>query len=117
MKSKTEARAPSENHAGIDEELRLFQALLETEMEAKLRESLLAEQQTRHRLSMMEEETFRLVQEEWTEKEKILSRREEEIRGEVASFSEKLKGLLAVSDELESLLENTWTVLTGGVLS
>ena len=83
-------------------------------MEAKLRESLLSEERTRLRLAQMEQETFRQVEEEWTEKQNILSRREDEIREEAASFSEKLKGLLAVSGDLEILLENTWTDLTGG---
>ncbi len=116
MKRKTEPLAPTHNLSGIDEELREFQNLLETEMEAKLRESVLSEEHTRRRLALMEQETFRQVEAEWTEKQNILSRREEEIREEAASFSKRLKGLLAVSGDLEILLENTWTELTGGVL-
>ena len=117
MKRKIDGLAQRENLAGIDEELQVFQALLENEMEAKLQEGILLEEQTRRRLSMMEDETFRLVREEWTDKENILSRREAEIREEVDSFTEKLKGFLAVSGDLENLLENTWTDLTNGILS
>ena len=117
LKGKTDILSGAENLGRIDEELREFQTLLETEMEAKLRESVLAGEHTRQRLSLMEEETFRRVKEEWSEKENILFRREEEIRKEAASFTENLKGFLEDNRDLEMLLEKTWTDLTGGVLS
>lgn len=117
LKGKTEILAGAENLGRIDEELREFQTLFKTDMEAKLRESVLAEEHTRQRLSLMEEETFRQVREEWTKKENALIRREEEIRKEAALFTESLKGSVADNDALEMLLEKTWTDLTGGVLS
>ena len=117
MKGKTDILAGPENLGRIDEELREFQTLLETDMEAKLRESVLAGEHTRQRLSLMEEETFRQVREDWTEKENILSRREEEIRKEAGLFTESLKGFLEDNRDLDRLLEETWKNLTGGVLS
>ncbi len=117
LKAKTDIPAGAEPLGRIDEDLREFQALLETEMEAKLRESVLAEEHTRRRLSLMEEETFRQVKEEWTEKEALLARREEEIQRETASFEERLTGFLEDNQDLEVLLEKTWTNLTGGILS
>ena len=117
MKGRTDILAGEENLGRIDEELREFQTLLERDMEAKLRESLLAEEHTRQRLSLMEEETFRQVREEWREKERILIRREEEIRKEAALFADTLKNSLVDNDDLRILLEKTWNDLTGGVFS
>ncbi|NLB83602.1 MAG: hypothetical protein GX791_05090 [Synergistaceae bacterium] len=117
MKEKADNFGRAENLGWIDDELREFQIILETEMEEKLRESVLAEEHTRQRLSLMEEETFRQVEEEWVEKKNILLHREREIRKETALFTESLKGFLADNSDLEMLLEKTWTDLTGGVLS
>ncbi len=117
MNEKTDNLGGAENLGWIDDELREFQTILETEMEEKLRESVLAGEHTRQRLSLMEEETFRQVEGEWMEKENILLHREGEIRKETALFTESLKSFLADNTDVEELLEKTWTDLTGGVLS
>jgi hypothetical protein len=113
MLRNTEATSPSGEFGEIGDEIRCYSGELESELEKKRRECRLAREQALLRLSEMEKETFRRVEEEWQSREHDLALLSSGLEKELELIRQDVSGRVSGGSALKALMEDTFAAVLG----
>lgn len=115
MSRRSDTFFASENANSVEEEIRSFQDALEIEFEHKVQECRLAKEEALLRLSEMEKETIRKVEEEWGDKQAKIDSLGKELEREIEFFSVAIAEKADYCEAKGDLLTDFWKLLVGEI--